>query len=71
MYLVIQKGYEVFGKGDTPEQAWQDAKEWLDKDDEKQQWSVEELPSLQRAADGEFCIVNIDDMDRWDVEVYS
>ena len=71
MYLVIQKGYVTFGKGDTAEQAWQDAKEWIDSDDEKQEWDVAQLPSLQQAADGELCIVSIDDMDADEIELYA
>ena len=71
MYLVIQKHYTVFGKGETAEQAWEDAKEWMDKDDERQDLTVDDLPSLAGACDGEFCIVHTDDMNQDDVELYA
>ena len=71
MYLVIQKNYTVFGRGKTAEQAWEDAKEWMSKDDESQDWTVEDLPSLTGAYDGEFCIVHTDDMDQDDIDLYA
>lgn len=70
MYLVIQKNYTVFGRGKTAEQALEDAKEWMSKDDERQDLTVEDLPSLAGACDGEFCIVHTDDMDQYDVDLY-
>ena len=61
IYYAIQKGYRIFGRGDTPAEAWLDAKEWLDKDSPLQSISVEGLPSYACADDGNFCIVEFDD----------
>tara|TARA_Y100000401_G_C8325819_1_gene228192 strand:+ start:284 stop:502 length:219 start_codon:yes stop_codon:yes gene_type:complete len=57
IYYTVQKGYEIFGEGLTKEEAWEDAKEWIDKDSPVQELSFEELPSYSSANEGEFCIV--------------
>ena len=56
-YFVIQKGYCFFGCGDTPKQAWEDAKEVID-NPEREKLSVEELPSYNQAQDGDMCVVS-------------
>ena len=58
MYLVIQKGYALFGRGATTEQAVADMKQWIDSDSEMQNWTVDEFnTSYDSANDGEFVLV--------------
>ena len=61
IYLIIQKGYEIFGSGDSPEKALEDAKEWMDRDSVL---ILEELPSYNTANDGAFCLVTKDEYDQ-------
>ena len=58
MYLVIQKGYALFGRGATAEQAVADMKQWIDSDSEMQNWTVDDFnTSYDSANDGEFVLV--------------
>ena len=58
MYLVIQKGYSIFGQGQTAEQAVADMKQWIDSDSEMQDWTVNDFnTSYHSANDGEFVLV--------------
>ncbi len=57
-YAVIQKGYAVFGTGTSKEEALEDCKEWIDKDDPKQEWDVDDFStSYNSINEGEFVIV--------------
>lgn len=58
MYMIIQKGFCVFGMGETPEQALTDMKQWIDKDAEQQTWTVDDFKTcLDSANDGDFVLV--------------
>ena len=60
MYLVIQKGYALFGKGHTKEEAVEDMKEWIDKDSELQHWTASDLESFYHSAnDGQMVLVEL------------
>ena len=61
IYLIIQKGYEIFGSGDSPEKALEDAKEWMDRDSVL---ILEELPSYNTANAGDFCLVTKEEYDQ-------
>ena len=62
MYLVIQKGYAIFGTGATAEQAVKDAKEWIDKDSYLHSWEVSDFTVIyENASDGEFVLVEATD----------
>ena len=71
MYAIIQKGYSVFGTGKTEEEAVIDCREWLDSDDKHQTWDVRDFPSYDSANDGDFCIVNMDEMTEEEQELYK
>ena len=58
MYLVIQKGYYIFGQGSTPEQAVKDMKQWIDSDSPMQEWTVDDFPtSWYQANDGDMVLI--------------
>jgi hypothetical protein len=60
MYLVIQKGYLLVGKGHTKEEAVEDMKEWIDKDSELQDWTVSDFESCYNSAnDGQMVLVEL------------
>jgi len=62
MYLVIQKGYAIFGQGTTAEKAVADAKQWIDSDSPMQEWTVDDFNTLYDSAyDGEFVLVQSND----------
>lgn len=52
-FCVIQKGYAIFGIGDTEEEAIKDAKVWLERDEE----DLKDLPSYPVANIGELTII--------------
>lgn len=54
-FCVIQKGYAIFGIGDTEEKAMDDAKHWLGNDDKDLLWDC--LPSYPAANIGELTIL--------------
>lgn len=55
-WIVVQIGYVVFGNGLTKEDAVADAKEWIDKDDPVQSWTVADFKSLATAVDGDLVL---------------
>ena len=58
MYLIIQKGYAIFGSGATKEEAVQDFKQWIDADDEKQDWSALDFETCYNSAfDGQMVLI--------------
>ena len=60
MYLVIQKGYVLFGTGHTKEAAVEDMKEWIDKDSELQDWTASDFESSYHSAnDGQMVLVEL------------
>ena len=62
IWIVIQWGYAVFGHGLTPEAAIADAKEWIDKDDPEQSWTVGDFKTnLHTAVDGELVLCRVED----------
>ena len=62
MYLVIQKGYAIFGQGSTPDQAVEDMKEWIDKDADQQTWEAYDfIVNYENASVGEFVLVEATD----------
>jgi hypothetical protein len=57
-YAIIQKDYAVFGTGTTEEEAVKDCKEWINSDDEKQQWDASDFPtSYNSANEGDFVLI--------------
>ena len=68
IYLIIQKGYEIFGQGTTKEEAVESAREWIDKD---KTLVVEDLPRFDSASFGEFCITTKDEYNRILLEIYE
>tara|TARA_Y100000592_G_C5470389_1_gene319102 strand:+ start:1555 stop:1935 length:381 start_codon:yes stop_codon:yes gene_type:complete len=61
-YVVIQKGYAVFGAGVTRQEAWIAAQEWMDADG-NYPTDVSSLPSYNTANVGDFCCVTKDEYD--------
>ena len=60
MYLVIQKGYALFGKGHTKEEAVEDMREWIDKDSALQDWTASDFESSYHSAnDGDMVLVEL------------
>ena len=58
MYLVIQKGYAIFGQGSTPDQAVEDMKQWIDQDADQQTWEAYDFAvTYENASVGEFVLV--------------
>tara|TARA_Y100001963_G_scaffold151854_1_gene235499 strand:+ start:506 stop:775 length:270 start_codon:yes stop_codon:yes gene_type:complete len=58
MYVVIQKGFVIFGTGKTQEEAVDDMKQWIDKDNPCQNWTVEDFPKdVSRVNIGELFLV--------------
>ena len=58
MYLVIQKGYVLFGTGHTKEEALEDMREWINKDSELQDWTPTDFESCYNSAnDGQMVLV--------------
>ena len=58
MYLVIQKGYAIFGQGSTPDQAVKDMKQWIDSDSPMQDWTVDDFnTSYYQANDAEMVLI--------------
>ena len=50
MYLVIQKGCAIFGKGHTKEEAVEDMKQWIDKYSHLQDWTASDFESSYNSA---------------------
>jgi hypothetical protein len=44
MYVVIQKGYAIYGAAKTKEKAVIDAKQWICRTSKAQDWEVEDFP---------------------------
>ncbi len=61
-FLVVQKDVAAFGGGDTPEEAFLDALDWIDRDHCIHMSSCADLADYQAALTGELCIVNTDDL---------
>jgi len=62
MYLVIQKGYAIFGQGSTPNQAVEDMKQWIDQDADQQTWGAYDFAvTYENASVGEFVLVEATD----------
>lgn len=62
MYLVIQKGYAIFGHGLTPEQAVNDMRKWIDSDSVQYYWNSSDFPTgYENANIGEFVLVQATD----------
>ena len=60
MYLVIQKGYALFGKGHTKEEAVEDMREWIEKDSRLQDWTASDFESSYHSAnDGDMVLVEL------------
>ena len=58
MYLVIQKGYAIFGQGSTPDQAVKDMKQWIDQDADQQTWETYDFAmTYENANIGDFVLV--------------
>jgi hypothetical protein len=63
MFAVIQEDVAIFGSGLTPEEAWEDAKEWMDKDEEDEPMSLVECTEslyqeIQRNGGGTVFVVH-------------
>lgn len=71
MYLVIQKNYTVFGKGQTPREALQNAKTWVDRDSKVHDLTTGDLSTLRSAKDGEFCISHTSVMNDDELDLYT
>ncbi len=57
-YLVIQKGYYIFGHGYSKEQAVEDMKRWMDSDSPLQEATPEDMQdSYHQANDGDMVLV--------------
>jgi hypothetical protein len=50
MYLIIQKGYALFGSGHTKEEALEDMREWINKDSELQHWTASDFETCYNSA---------------------
>jgi hypothetical protein len=62
MYLVIQKGYALFGQGQTKEAAVKDANEWLEKKSSGDEWTADDFgSSYHQANDGELVLVELNE----------
>jgi hypothetical protein len=58
MFLVIQKGYGLFGRGATAEQAIEDMKQWIDSDNPMQNWTVDDFnTSYHTSNDGDMVLL--------------
>tara|TARA_R110001632_G_scaffold176640_4_gene296361 strand:- start:218 stop:427 length:210 start_codon:yes stop_codon:yes gene_type:complete len=58
MYLVIQKGYAIFGQGRTAWGAVNDMKQWIDSDNPMQGYTVKDFNrNYESAVIGEFVLV--------------
>ena len=58
MYIVIQKGYAIFGQGHTAAAAVLDMKQWIDADSHMQDWTVSDFNrNYESASIGEFVLV--------------
>ena len=69
MYLIIRKGCVIFGSGATKEEAVEDLKEWIDSDDEKQNWSASDFETCYSSASiGEFVLLQSTDILYQDVQ---
>tara|TARA_R100000406_G_C2998038_1_gene93803 strand:- start:29 stop:364 length:336 start_codon:yes stop_codon:yes gene_type:complete len=66
MYVIIQKGFALFGIGQTEEEAKTDAKEWLDYGT-----NLNDLPSYHSSSIGEICIEKVSNLGRYDKEIYE
>lgn len=67
MYLVIQKGYALFGQGQTKEDAVKDANEWLEKKSSGDEWTEQDFnSSYHQANEGELVLVELNE----DTELY-
>ena len=65
-WYVIQLGYAIFGEGLTPEEAVADAKQWIDKDDPAQDWTVADFKTnLHTAAIGELVLCQLTHVYWW------
>ena len=59
MFLIIQKGYVIFGEGLTAEQALEDMKQWIDSDSPMQNWTVDDFyTSYHTANDGDMVLLD-------------
>ena len=61
MYLIIQKGYNIFGKGKTKKDAIEDMKQWINQNDDMQEWTIDDFErNYESASIGSFvlCLSN-------------
>ena len=57
-YAIIQKDYAVFGSGTSKDEAVSDCKEWINNDDEKQNWNASDFPEIySNANEGDFVLI--------------
>ena len=66
MYVIIQKGFAIFGIGETEEDAKTDAKEWFDHGTD-----LNDLPSYYSSNSGDICIEKTANLKRHDKEIYE
>ena len=66
MYVIIQKGFAIFGIGETEEDAITAAKEWFD-----HETNLDDLPSYYYSDYGDICIEKTEDLERHDKEIYQ
>jgi hypothetical protein len=62
LYLVIQKGFCIFGQGNTPEAAVECMKKWVGIGHQMQTWTVDTFKkNYDMTTIGEFCLVQATD----------
>ena len=66
MYVIIQKGFSIFGIGETIEEAKTDAKEWFDDDT-----NLDNLPGYYCSNYGDICVEKASNLKRHDKEIYE